>query len=465
MLSYGFARDMKRPHLSKKIIIRYIRDHGHKFFLGLVLCGCVLPACFYAVYIRQNVIPDEHYHTFLSQEYSKTWGIPANSSDTYWLGDITTKPPVYHWIMGRFVQANFTGVDDYLVLRMVNVAFSVGTLLVTYAIGRVVFTSKWLQILPVFVLSQIPMFVFLSSGVNYDNLLNLFAAFSVLFFLKVLKDQSLINFGLMLVFLFAGCLTKVTMLPLLVGMGVVLAIDIVMRRSLYLQSVRSFRLRERSIVIIIVVVATLGVGAVLLYGRNILTYHAILPECDKVISESNCMSSAIYARSLEMRKSIDRSALLNPVSYLYPWAKTMVPLVFGLIGHQVLGRSLHDIIPFCVVFLASGVLFVQVWKKVPVVVWAAVTISLLYVLVLVYYQNYSTYLRTGDLYVAVQGRYVFPVLVPLITIVIWGLSQATDLKIRRLIISLSMLIFLWGNLGVLYLLVAMPGYRAAFLAI
>jgi len=166
-----------------------------------------------------------------------------------------------------------------------------------------------------------------------------------------------------------------------------------------------------------------------------------------------------------MRKSIDRSALLNPVSYLYPWAKTMVPLVFGLIGHQVLGRSLHDIIPFCVVFLASGVLFVQVWKKVPVVVWAAVTISLLYVLVLVYYQNYSTYLRTGDLYVAVQGRYVFPVLVPLITIVIWGLSQATDLKIRRLIISLSMLIFLWGNLGVLYLLVAMPGYRAAFLAI
>ena len=108
------------------------------------------------------------------------------------------------WINGRILNINNGVIDEVVLLRVINVIYSLGTVYVMYLLSKEIFKDKWKRVLPVFFLTHTLMFVFLSSSINYDNLANLLSTLSIYFFVKFVKKD--INLKYLLLMLLSLCI-------------------------------------------------------------------------------------------------------------------------------------------------------------------------------------------------------------------------------------------------------------------
>ena len=167
--------------------------------------------------VKMGVSSDSWYHLRVSQAYEDTLTVPENTPETYKWRDLEHQPYLYFWINGRVLNLNEITFqfNEVILLRVVEIIYSFFTLYGTYLLSKEFFKKNWLRLLPVFLLSNTLMFVFLSSSINYDNMANMFSVFAILFFVKALKDKgNWKNIFLMLIFICLGGLTKYTFLPL-----------------------------------------------------------------------------------------------------------------------------------------------------------------------------------------------------------------------------------------------------------
>ncbi|HOK59935.1 MAG TPA: glycosyltransferase family 39 protein, partial [Candidatus Dojkabacteria bacterium] len=210
---------MKKTDISKIALI---------FIFLVFLLVCI----FLAFNIKMGVSPDSYYHLRVSQAYSTTLGIPQNTPQTYQWRDITRIPYLYFWINGRILNINNGVINEVVLLRIINVIYSLGTVYVMYLLSKEIFKDKWKRVLPVFFLTHTLMFVFLSSSINYDNLANLLSILSIYFFVKfVKKNINLKYLLLMLLSLCIGALTKSTVLPVALILVILSAVEIAKRKD------------------------------------------------------------------------------------------------------------------------------------------------------------------------------------------------------------------------------------------
>ena len=138
-------------------------------FLALLLIFVGISA-FIARKLNGGIIPDEGVHLNLSIHYSTSWGIPSDTSETYRLGYVGHRPFLYYWINGRVINVLGLFLDSpstykiWVVLRLVNVFYAGLTVIFGYLLAREIIQNKWWQLLPVFLLTNTLMFVFLSGG-------------------------------------------------------------------------------------------------------------------------------------------------------------------------------------------------------------------------------------------------------------------------------------------------------------
>ena len=241
----------------KKInIYNFILIAIFAIFLGFTI--------YLAFNIKMGISSDSWYHLRVSQKYSETFGIAKNQPDTYQWRDIEHIPYMYFWINGRFLNLNSITFhfNEVVLLRIVNIIYSLGTLVGTYLLSREFFKKKTLQLLPVFLLSSTLMFLFLSSSINYDNLGNLFSVLSLLFFIRAIKDKgNWKNVFLMLIMLCLGALTKYTVLPLAFILVLLTFIYIIKNWKSYRQNLKG-KVLLFLIPILLLIVMNLGVYAV-----------------------------------------------------------------------------------------------------------------------------------------------------------------------------------------------------------
>jgi hypothetical protein len=401
---------------------------------------------FFALKVPRQVPPDEGFHIQLIQEYSETLGKVENQPDTYWMQDITRKAYLYHWIGGRIVNLNITPIDDFVILRMFNSILSMTTLAVVYFISREVFEKKLPQLLTVTMTANTLMFVFLSGGVNYDNLANLLFAFAVLFWLKSVRTKRAIYTLSMAATMLLATLTKLTALPFSLFLGLIWLISEFKSLTVHLSNfVDSLKNKPGTyylggIILLLIVLIGLNIS---LYGTNIVKYKSIDPSCTRILKEEQCNASQLYLRDKDAAlKGQENPQRINILRFGLVWSKHMVSTTYGILAHRSISKTETLLLPYGVIFLIAGINFIRRKRaKIPFFL-LAMTIS--YALFLFLF-NYRSYLKTGVL-LGAQGRYLFPVLIPGYVGAVYFLLKWKNKTIKYLVFAATAVVFVLGNI-------------------
>ena len=351
---------MKKIDISKIALI-------FMFLVFIVVC------MFLAFNIKLGVSPDSYYHFEVSKAYSTTLVIPQNTPETFKWRDITRIPYLYFWINGRILNINNGIFDEVILLRIVNILYSVGTIYIVYLLSKELFKNKWKRLLPVFFLSHTLMFVFLSSSINYDNLANLFCTLSIYFFVKFIKDSNLKYILLMLLFLCMGALTKSTVLPVALILVILCIVEII-KRKINFKKIKVGK--ELLLIAPILLFALLNLE---LYGGNFIKYGKLQPSCTQVLTHEQCLENGVYYRDRidfqavpikgfsETFDMIRDGERVGPVRYLFKWFPDLTGKIFGVMGDSSL--YLPSVFKYIFIFffltaLISAIVNRKKWTKV-----------------------------------------------------------------------------------------------------
>ena len=396
-----------------------------------------------------GISPDSWYHLRVSQEYSETLGIPENSEDTYQWRDITNIPYFYFWINGRILNLNEItfNFNQVILLRVFNILFSLGTVIATYLLSKQFIKNKWAQLIPVALLTNTLMFLSLSSSINYDNLGNMFAAFSILFFVKSIKQKYDIKYPLLTILMLClGALTKFTILPLAFILVILLAVDIFKNR-------KDWRInqKDKSLLLLLPILLFGGLNLIL-FGNNILKHGELTPACEKTLSYEQCLENGVFYRDeisipaveVNVIEMITNGERLDPIRYAGVWSWEMTKRVVSIMGDQSLYHSNLVVSIFYSLLVITLFFGIFNWKKYNKETKYMVIITLFYLLVLMIVQNYDMYLKRGYPTLALQGRYMFPVISSFYVLltVFWLKIGNRYIRIGLIAVSLLLLILL-----------------------
>ena len=387
----------------------------------ILLYGIFLVFIIFSIYlvfnIKIGISPDSSYHLEVSKAYSQTLSRPENTSDTFQWRDITRITYLFFWINGRILNINNGFINEVILLRIVNVIYSIGTVIVTYLLSKETFKNKWKRVLPIFLLTNTLMFVFLSSSINYDNLANLLSVLSILFFVKFVKSKIDIKYLLlMILFLCLGALTKFTVLPLAFILVILSVVDIFRKKEL----LKKIKIGKEFLLLLPILF--FGFLNLELYGKNIIQYGGLEPDCNKILTHEQCLLNGVYYRDNVTFQStkidgvkgyislITSGERVDPFRYFLKWLPNLTMKIYGIFADNSLFMPEPFWYIFILFFLIATILAVINFKKWDSIDKYLIVIFLFYIAVLFLFQNYSMYLRFNHYYLALQGRYIFPVI-------------------------------------------------------
>jgi hypothetical protein len=424
-----------------------------KWSVTVLLAYFGLRLLFLACRISSYVPPDEVTNFGICKIFSKVLLLPGNSSESFQYGLVTNVPWLYYWIMGKLLTLNFFGIPDLLFLRLLNIPMAFVLVYYVWRTLRLLTDDRLTQLLLIVAMTNTMMLSFLSAFVSYDNLTNLLAAMAIYYQLAFFKKRSGNLLAVSIVCQLAGCLTKITFLPLALILNIVLLIHEFSRlRALFPALAAYFRNTGRAKIVLTVALLFGLAFNVQLYGGNYQRYGALVPEASKVIPLESAMQYRLTARNyilsqfrsgritkeqaLEMTSQIqhkgDRENAVELIEsyeefknngshfmglwdYTQFWVARMSAGVFGVFGHLAVPNEWPTIAPIALLAVLSLLAFCIRWRPWEEA-WLPSCLALFagfYAFILMYVFNYDGYLATGAPYTALQGRYIFPVIGPI----------------------------------------------------
>jgi uncharacterized membrane protein len=438
-----------------------------EFVLGIILFVFMVFSLYLAFNLKMGVSPDSYYHLEVSQAYSETLGIPENTPETYKWQDITRIPYLSLWLNGRILNLNEAtfNFDDVIVLRIFNILTALGTLIFVYLISKRLVKNKWGQILPVFLLSNTLMFVFLSSSINYDNLTILLSTMTMYFLVRFLQNPKELKYTLLIfVFLLLGLLVKSSVLPLTAIIVLVWGYVLLKKKIVKVEYLKQLLTYQN-----LVLLTIFGLLVILnfnVYGVNLLVFGKLGPSCTEILTYEQCLENGVFYRSIykiptvfegnifEAIQLILTGQRIGPLLYLPYWVVEMSKKIFGIMGDRSLFMRYEYLVPYFGYFFLGLFLIIKNRKKLKLEEKVLIAISVFYALVVAYYVNYQAYLRHDWMDLALQGRYIFPVL-PIVYVVFskYFLKIKNKKLLRMLIVGLVVL-FVLGNIGYFFVYVS-----------
>ena len=295
------------------------------------------------------------------------------------------------------------------------------------------------------------MFVFLSGGVSYDNPTNFFCALGIYFFIRTLKNRPfIINSLAWIISIAFGALIKHTVLPLAAVMFVIWIIYLLKNRKDI-----SLKIIENKILIFglsFVLLIIVGLNFYL-YGVNLIKYHSLKPSCYDTFSQEICDQSVfvIRARELGLPQKLTlveafKQGYPDPIRFTFDiWIREMLKRIFGIMG-GVDNYFPINITYFHIAFYWILLLAFRYFKKIPLLIKSLILIFLFYAVVLIY-TNYNSELAYGFYkYVALQGRYLFPVISIGFVLCTYIIEQVKNKIVRtQYDISIGVIVSLWWS--------------------
>jgi hypothetical protein len=399
--------------------------------------------------INVGISPDENYHLNVSKAYSKTWLMPENTEETYVYGDITRLPYLSFWLNARLINSNFVGIQDFIILRLFNLVVSSCSLVIVYLISREVINRRYFNVIPVFLLANTLMFVFLSSAINYDNLSNFFIYLSIYFFARFFKYKKSNTLLYLIISQILALLTKFTIAPIVLIEFVLIIVNLIKSRNIKKTIQEAFE-KYKILSVIVLILLLLGI---LLYGINVIKFGGITPSCDRILTEEQCMHNALFVRNMNLEKSAIRNidelkntlkARITPLEYLSAWIVSITQKVYGIMGHKALLMNKYFVNIYLTIFGILTLTFIRKWRSTDSLETKLTVLSIFYLLILLIYHNYISYLQRGVFELALQGRYLFPVLPLIYILLIRYLKVVNTSWIKMGIIIIILLVFVLG---------------------
>ena len=405
---------------------------------------------FLAIYISPLIPPDEITHFGICEIFSRVPFLPSNSPASYQFGLVTNIPWLYYWIMGKLLALNFTWASDLLFLRLLNIPLAFAFVFFVWRTLTLITDDRLSQILVITAMTNTMMLTFLSAFVSYDNLTNLLAAMSVYYLLFFFENRSASMLMLSILCQLAGCLTKFTFLPLALALTCVLLVHESKNLRELTATILAF-VRNPTFSAIMLTLAIL-IGMALntqLYGGNYIRYGAVTLETTDVLPLEHALKYRLTARgyifnlfkegqisrekALEMTSLIPHSGdrsdavfmienytrlkngenhIMGLPEYIPLWVERMAAGVFGIFAHLQIANNWPNIAPIAILALMTLLAFVLRWRPrdANCLTNYMAVIAIFYTVVLLYLVNYREYLSNGAPFVALQGRYIFPVL-------------------------------------------------------
>jgi hypothetical protein len=385
----------------------------------------VFQIIYFAKIIPDSIAPDEIYHYQLSLLWQAAKGAELKDSiDTYYLGPITHAPYLYHWIMGMLLNLNAFSIHPMHFLRALNVLIGIANFWMTYKFLEVLTNNIYTRLLTLLTLSSTLMFVFLSGMISYDNLVFFFCSASYFFLARLMRSNNLIDILCLGCCSMMGCLVKITFLPLVIPF---VAASLWYGRLVLFKkaSWRSFFAGKMGKAIVVLFAALFYLNCKL-YLTNIIIYKTPGPGCNLIIGKEICdkhfpqssVENELATQTAgKVRASFDRYL----VSYVYRAEETII----GIFGHRSIApKRKSEHYPYRVALAR--------WEFFRKSGWLTFFLCTLFYAAIVIVQNYLSYTRVGVFGVGLQGRYLFPVLVPFIILLYLPLFEWTPRRFQWL---------------------------------
>ncbi len=421
------------------------------FFLTmLLLFAC--EAIWLAISSRFPMAFDEGYHFGLVQFFSHHLNplVTTQPANTYGLGAIAHNPSfLYHYLLSfpyRLV-AHFTQSIQIqvIILRFINIALIVASLLVTRKILQIIRVPRVLTNIVLLAFAFTPIVTVLAAQINYDNLLILVSSVSV--YQTMLLVQGLRRGQLNVALLFRviclclySSLVKFSFLPFLVGITAVvvwqLAVYWRQHRATFATDVTAgFRAIPRRTTASFAVAGVIGIGLFLnFYGYDLVKYHNPVPQCNQVLTIQDCKQYYSWDRNYtvaQYEKQHAQPLQMNALQYTAFWFRVEYYQLFAeIVPTGGLIYIAHDFYIIIITLSVAAVLCTLVSaRKILKHNSALLEISVIVVMYLLFLwaRNYHDYRQLGQP-LAIQGRYLVPVLVYVYGLLGLGIKYSLETK-------------------------------------
>lgn len=435
--------------------LNFWKRNNNKFLLAILLMIFAGYTTFLSINLRPDIVPDEPFHFSVSLTFTRTWGVPENIPAAEAQGIYIPQNPYFaYWLNARILNlfdafnVRSDSQSRLIFLRLFNSMISLGTVIFTFLSAKELIKNKWWQLLPVFVLTNTLMFVLLSAGVSYDNPANMFSSAALYCLIRVLNRKDFVSNSLgWWILISLGTFTKETVLPLPLIMTVVWVIFIIKNHSqIKIKTV----VRPKSIFLLVMLIILLGLN-LSIYGVNIARHRRITPTCSDYFTPEFCQTTGFAQRRAELALpqkpnvfQAFRQGYPEPIRYAFDtWVRSMLMKTFGIMGGQ---QSYYpiSITYYHILLFWMLVLGVRYIKKPGFNILSLAAIIGFYSLVL-FIKNYDIELAYGFYEVALQGRYIFPVISIIFTLFSYGLRTVPNKNIRYITLAVVILLFIYGG--------------------
>jgi hypothetical protein len=298
---------------------------------------------------------------------------------------------------------------------------------------------------------------FLAAHINYDNLFipltwgSLLLMFTWIDRLRNDHRVPIAQTFMLASLLLLASLVKYPFLPIAVGVGGVCAWTFVSERSRWKAIRQHAREDLEHIPVIHVLILAFVLGASIglwgeRYAINVLQYHSPTPDCAAVLSTQSCLAYGPWARDYGLEQDAAPLSAPEKASYAWQWFAGMWQRCFFAISDQYVVRYPLPLPGIVTIILAAvgTVLTLRYWRVISRrhgYLLIAFAVTLLYVLVL-FASNYEGYLKTG-VAVAVNGRYLLPVLPVIMLVAGLGFRQLWQHRPGRKALAVVLVLFLF----------------------
>ncbi|MGB5175773.1 MAG: hypothetical protein WBO69_18595 [Thermoanaerobaculia bacterium] len=411
----------------------------------LAVVWFLVQTVFLATHVLHGIGPDETYHVTLTGMHAETGKLHlADSADTYELGLLSTRPYLYHYLLGTALQ---TKVSMISWLRMANIILGVFYLLFAWLLALEFSRDRLTAAFTLVILTNVMMLVFLFSMVSYDNLTNLVAAANFFFLVRFFNRQEAWAFWGVMLSVLIGSLTKITYLPL-VALQLLLVPFYWKSLKTFFPSLHPGRLNFSQWGMLVLTLCLIAMN-VELYGGNLVRYGAVNPKPSEVLDGD---SLAVFntehdptSRYAELRATKDSRPAVDLPMFALMYVEAVMRGILAVVSHNGYALPVR-VLQLCqAVLLAVALTLLLRFRRLvrhPCFLSMSL-ICLVYGLVL-FAVNYRSYLSHHFFGAALQGRYIFPVLAPMVVLASHALLTGLRDAFKLLVIVVVGSVFVAG---------------------
>jgi hypothetical protein len=458
---------------------RFVTLLGSRTFFRAIMALLVVQAAWIALSGRYPMAFDEDFHLGIIRLYahhiSPFWNSQPQNANMF--GAVARDPSyLYQYLMSfpyRLISL-FTGDQtiQVLILRAINIGLFAGGVALSRRLMMKTSASRAMIHFCLLVFVLVPITPLLAAQINYDNLLLPITALALLMtvnFNQSLAKQKRPDTKLLLqllVLCILASLVKYAFLPLFVAIfGFVIVRLWQSYRSpaeACRQLLSGWKHVGRRLRLGLVLALLLASGLfVQRYGVNLVRYHEPVPDCSQVLSVKQCSKYGPWIRNYNLKLANiggPHSPLTFTADWFYGmWLRSFFAVDGPATDFQTRGPLLIPGLSAIFFAVVGAVAVLTAAPKVlrrydAPVLWLFAAAPAVYIGAL-WLDDYRAFLTTGQA-VAINGRYLLPVLLPMLLIAVMAINEfVRDKLAAKAILATSVIVCLaWGGGTLTYIL-------------